>query len=31
MGGGQSTAIELQYLGNGKFIPLSSEGVLTSY
>jgi len=29
--GGQSTAIELQYIGNGVFIPLSHEGAIVGY
>lgn len=29
--GGQLTAIELQYIGNGKFLPLSHEGSLVAH
>lgn len=29
--GGQYTAIELQYIGNGQFIPLSHDGTITAY
>jgi hypothetical protein len=29
--GGQNTAIELQYIGNGQFLPLSNEGAFTAY
>jgi ligand-binding sensor protein/phage pi2 protein 07 len=29
--GGQSTAIELQYIGGGAFLPLSHEGALTAH
>jgi hypothetical protein len=31
LAGAQSTAIELQYLGNGLFIPLSHEGTIIGY
>jgi hypothetical protein len=29
--GGQNTAIELQYIGNGQFLPLSHEGAFSAY
>ena len=29
--GGQNTAIELQYVGSGKFLPLSSTGNVSAY
>ena len=29
--GGQFAAIELQYIGNGQFIPLSSAGTINSF
>ena len=29
--GGQGTAIELQYIGNGQFMPLSHEGSISGY
>ena len=29
--GGQNTAIELQYVGNGQFIALSHEGTILAY
>jgi hypothetical protein len=29
--GGQSTAVELQYIGNGQFLPLSHEGTIIVY
>jgi photosystem II stability/assembly factor-like uncharacterized protein len=29
--GGQQTAIELQYIGNGQFLPLSHEGAFSAY
>ena len=29
--GGQSTAVELQYIGNNQFLPLSHEGTILSY
>jgi hypothetical protein len=31
MSAGQGAAIELQYIGNGKFLPLSHEGAINSY
>jgi photosystem II stability/assembly factor-like uncharacterized protein len=29
--GGQNSAIELQYIGNGQFLPLSYVGTLSAY
>ena len=29
--GGQNSAIELQYIGNNQFLPLSHEGAFTAY
>lgn len=29
--GGQNTAIELQFIGNGQFLPLSHEGAFSAY
>ena len=29
--GGQGTAIELQYIGNNQFFPLSHEGTISGY
>ena len=29
--GGQNTAIELQYLGNGQFLPISHEGIIPAF
>jgi FG-GAP-like repeat len=29
--GGQYTAVELQYIGNGQFVPLSHEGTILAY
>jgi hypothetical protein len=31
LAGGQYTAIELQYIGNGLFLPLSYVGTLSAY
>jgi hypothetical protein len=31
LAGGQSAAIELQYIGNGQFRPLSFLGTITGY
>ena len=31
LAGGQNTAIELQYIGNGLFLPLSYVGTLSAY
>jgi hypothetical protein len=29
--GGQNVAIELQYLGNGEFLPMSHEGIIQAF
>ena len=29
--GGQGTAVELQYIGNGQFMPVSSAGIIWAF